>query len=114
MTRVRYPRLLAPPIAAGVLFTLAAFAPAEAPRPADAPATRTGPAALGDWTTDAPGVRRKMTTLDDLPSAVRDPSRSTIGPKVVKRPDGAWPKAPDGLQGHANSRPACLTPARSS
>lgn len=57
--------------------------------------TRSGQDALGDWTTDAPGVRRKITTADlvrpyDTPSAKNHP-------KVVKRPDGAWPKAPNGF-----------------
>ncbi len=88
-------RLLALPLAAGTLATwAAASAPAETPR---APAaTRTGQDALGDWTTDAPGVRRKI-TLAELPAPFDTPS-SKNQPKVVKRPDGAWPKAPEGFK----------------
>ncbi len=60
-----------------------------------ASATLTGKSALGDWTTDAPGVRRKITVADlaipyDTPSANNHP-------RVVKRPQGAWPKAPEGF-----------------
>jgi glucose/arabinose dehydrogenase len=58
--------------------------------------TLTGKDALGDWTTDAPGVRRKVTT-DDLAKPYDTPS-SNKPPKVVKRPDGAWPKAPVGFE----------------
>lgn len=57
--------------------------------------TRTGKEALGDWTTDAPGVRRKI-TLDDLAKPYDTPSAKNH-PKVVARPEGAWPKAPEGF-----------------
>jgi hypothetical protein len=53
--------------------------------------TLTGKAALGDWTTDAPGVRRKV-TLDDLAQPFATPSLENH-PHIVKRPAGAWPKA---------------------
>jgi glucose/arabinose dehydrogenase len=54
----------------------------------------TGKAAMGDWTADAPGVRRKI-SLEDLP----DPSKSNASPsKGIPRPEGAWPKAPEGFQ----------------
>ena len=88
-------KLLAVPLAAATLATWAvANAPAEAP---NAPsATRTGRDALGDWTTDAPGVRRKL-TVDDLPRPNETPSAKNL-PKVVKRPEGAWPKAPEGFK----------------
>lgn len=56
----------------------------------------TGKDALGDWTTDAPGVRRKI-TLADLAQPFDTPSVKNH-PKVVKRPEGAWPKAPDGFE----------------
>jgi glucose/arabinose dehydrogenase len=56
----------------------------------------TGRAALGDWTTDAPGVRRKI-TVEDLAVPYATPSANNH-PKVVKRPAGAWPKAPDGFR----------------
>lgn len=66
---------------------------------ADAPkagATLTGKEALGDWSTDAPGIRRKITVAElaapyDTPSAKNNP-------KVVDRPQGAWPKAPAGFE----------------
>lgn len=56
----------------------------------------TGAAALGDWTTDAPGVRRKLTTADlakpfDTPSARNQP-------RLVPRPEGAMPKVPTGFK----------------
>ncbi|HEY7119795.1 MAG TPA: sorbosone dehydrogenase family protein [Tepidisphaeraceae bacterium] len=60
----------------------------------DAPTLR-GQAAYGDWTTDAPGVRRFI-TVDDLPPPGATKSVDN-GPKQIKRPDGAWPKAPAGF-----------------
>ncbi|MBA3441895.1 MAG: sorbosone dehydrogenase family protein [Pyrinomonadaceae bacterium] len=56
----------------------------------------TGTAALGDWTTDAPGVRRRITT-NDLPPPFATPSVDN-GPKVVARPEGAMPKVPAGFK----------------
>jgi glucose/arabinose dehydrogenase len=56
----------------------------------------TGKDALGDWTTDAPGVRRKI-TVDDLVSPYETPSAKNH-PKVVSRPQGAWPQAPEGFE----------------
>ena len=58
--------------------------------------TLTGQDALGDWTTDAPGVRRKITT-DDLAKPYATPSAKNH-PRIVGRPEGAWPKAPDGFK----------------
>ena len=58
--------------------------------------TKTGKDALGDWSTDAPGVRRKITTAD-LATPYDTPSANNF-PKVVKRPEGAWPKAPKGFE----------------
>ena len=52
-------------------------------------ATLTGKDALGDWTTDAPGVRRKI-TLADLATPFETPSANNF-PRVVRRPQGAWP-----------------------
>ncbi len=57
---------------------------------------RTGKDALGDWTTDAPGLRRKI-TVDDLPKPFATESANN-GPKVVPRPEGAWPIAPKGFK----------------
>ncbi len=56
----------------------------------------TGKNALGDWTTDAPGVRRKI-TVDDLATPYETPSANNF-PRVVRRPEGAWPKAPQGFE----------------
>ncbi len=58
--------------------------------------TLTGKAALGDWTTDAPGVRRKI-TLDDLATPYDTPSAKSH-PRIVERPKDAWPKVPAGFE----------------
>src|SRR5436309_11459558 len=62
--------------------------------PADA--VLTGQGALGDWTTDAPGVRRRI-TLSDLPRPFATDS-ATNDARIVKRPKDAWPRVPDGFQ----------------
>jgi hypothetical protein len=49
--------------------------------------TLTGKDALGDWTTDAPGVRRKV-TVDDLARPYDTPSAENH-PHIVSRPEGA-------------------------
>lgn len=54
-----------------------------------------GPDALGDYSTDAPGVRRLITPAD-LPPPMATKSVDN-GPKVVPRPDGALPKVPPGF-----------------
>jgi glucose/arabinose dehydrogenase len=56
----------------------------------------TGQAALGDWTTDAPSVRRKITRAD-LAAPYDTPSVDN-GPRMVPRPEGAWPQAPRGFK----------------
>jgi glucose/arabinose dehydrogenase len=56
----------------------------------------TGREALGDWTTDAPGVRRKL-SLDDLAQPYETRSANNF-PSVVRRPEGAWPRAPQGFE----------------
>ncbi len=58
--------------------------------------TRTGKDAFGDWTTDAPGVRRHI-TVNDLPRP-KETKSSDNGPNMVKRPKDAWPKAPAGFE----------------
>ena len=55
----------------------------------------TGTAAYGDWRSDAPGVRRKITATD-MPPPYATPSVSN-GPTVLARPANAWPKAPPGF-----------------
>src|ERR1044072_6676826 len=74
------------------LVTLTAFAD----QPSSGSRTLTGKEALGDWTTDAPGVRRKV-TIDDLAKPYDTPS-AKHHPKIVARREGACPKASDGFQ----------------
>ena len=58
--------------------------------------TLTGQGALGDWTTDAPGVRRRITVADfPKPYATRAVDN---GPRLVKRPPRAWPQVPAGFK----------------
>ena len=56
----------------------------------------TGDAAKGDWRTDAPGVRRRLTPAD-LPPPFETKSVDN-GPNIVARPDGALPRVPDGFR----------------
>jgi glucose/arabinose dehydrogenase len=63
--------------------------------PAPVGVTLTGKDAQGDWSTDAPGVRRKLTPAD-LPAPYDTPSVDN-GPRGVKRPEGTMPKAPAGF-----------------
>jgi len=81
----------------------AAAQPAAAqPAPNTAPNTArnlnallTGADARGDWTTDAPGVRRKLVPADlDKPYETKSVDN---GAHIVPRPEGAWPKAPGGF-----------------
>jgi glucose/arabinose dehydrogenase len=55
----------------------------------------TGRDALGDWTTDAPGVRRRI-TADDLAPPYETRSADNF-PRIVSRPQDAWPRAPQGF-----------------
>jgi hypothetical protein len=55
----------------------------------------TGAAAYGDWRSDAPGVRRKITPTD-MPSPYATASANN-GPSMVARPSNVWPKAPLGF-----------------
>ena len=65
------------------------------PSPAPTDRVLTGAEALGDWTTDQPGVKRRI-TVADLPAPAPDESVSN-SPKGVDRPSGAMPKAPPGF-----------------
>ena len=56
----------------------------------------TGRTAMGDWTGDAPGVRRKI-TVADLPPPNTSRSASNF-PKVVPRPPSAQLHVPDGFK----------------
>src|SRR5215472_2768190 len=56
----------------------------------------TGKAAMGDWTRDAPGVRRKI-AVNDLPA----PSSNVFAinrARVVDRPANAQPQVPPGFK----------------
>ncbi|MEN3370116.1 MAG: hypothetical protein V7609_2259 [Verrucomicrobiota bacterium] len=57
----------------------------------------TGNAAVtADWTQDAPGVRHKI-TVEDLPAPYATESANN-SPRVVRRPDGAQPRVPEGFK----------------
>lgn len=62
---------------------------------AEPPSVLTGAAAYGDWRSDAPGQRRKITPAD-MP-APYDTASASRGPTVVARPGNAWPKVPPGF-----------------
>ena len=76
------------------LFLAASTALADDPKPGVR--TLTGKDALGDFSTDAPGVRRKV-TVADLATPYDTPSVMNF-PRVAPRPEGAWPKAPEGFE----------------
>jgi len=88
--------LIRTPLALGLLALTIAFASGTVKSAAGAGETLKGQDALGDWTSDAPGVRRKI-TLEDLATPFETPSANNF-PRVVKRPEGAWPKAPEGFE----------------
>src|SRR5258707_9650693 len=59
----------------------------------------TGPAAWGDWTSDAPGVTRKI-TLESLPAPGLGAFNYLFGggpPELVRRPAGARLAVPPGF-----------------
>ncbi|MCP9494676.1 MAG: sorbosone dehydrogenase family protein [Pyrinomonadaceae bacterium MAG19_C2-C3] len=56
----------------------------------------TGEAAKGDWTTDAPGVRRKLTPADLPKPYATDSARNQ--PRIVRQPEGAMPNVPAGFK----------------
>jgi glucose/arabinose dehydrogenase len=63
---------------------------------AEAPAVRIDGAAYGDWSTDAPGVRRRITPRDmPAPKATRSAANFS---HVVARPPGALPRVPPGFR----------------
>ncbi len=65
-------------------------------QPAEPDKVRKGHEAFGDWTTDAPGVRR-LITVGDMPAPFETRS-SDNGPRMVPRPKNALPKAPAGFE----------------
>ena len=63
---------------------------------AESNALLTGKAAMGDWKSDAPGVRRKI-SVADLPA----PSSNVLAinsPHVIRRPADAQPRVPPGFK----------------
>jgi glucose/arabinose dehydrogenase len=77
-------------IAFGIIFGTQADAQAQTGK------LLTGKAAMGDWTSDAPGVRRKI-TIGDLPP----PGSNAFAinpPRVVDRPPGAELRVPAGFK----------------
>jgi glucose/arabinose dehydrogenase len=94
------------PLAAGTLLLAApllvglAAGCKRAKTTADEPQPRgnvlTGEAAMGDYTSDAPGVRRKLTPAD-LPRPNATPSVDN-GPRVIPRPAGALPRVLPGFR----------------
>ena len=55
-----------------------------------------GVEAFGDWTTEAPGVRR-LIRPSDLPAPYATPAVDR-GPHIVPQPPDAWPKVPAGFR----------------
>ena len=51
---------------------------------------------MQDWSADAPGVQRRI-TVADLPAPYATDSATEMA-RLVKRPDNAWPKVPEGFK----------------
>jgi len=83
----------------GMILCLSLLGPCV-PAVAQAADMRTGPAAYGDWQTDAPGVWRHIRP-SDLPAPKMGTDDETPDfqsrPKVVEPQAGALPKGPDGF-----------------
>ena len=81
------------PLAAGLIFY---SAPSLRAQSSPSYKVLTGQAAFTNYTKEAPGVRRKL-TVADLPAPYATKGVDNGAP-MVKRPDGAWPKAPAGFK----------------
>ena len=108
-------RIEALAITAGALLAVLAAAPAlDRSSAADRGRLLTGAAAFGDWRTDAPMVRRKI-TVEDLPQPFATRSADNDA-RVVPRPATASLKVPPGFQvelfasGLANPRTLVTAP----
>ena len=64
--------------------------------PAPEPKVLTGQGAAGDWSTDAPGIRRHITATDMPKPYVTESVQN--GPKLIPRPTGALPMVPTGFK----------------
>ena len=74
----------------------AGFGAANSLRAADSGTLLTGKAAMGDWKTDAPGVRRKI-TVQDLPPL--SSNALAINPaRVATKPPNTQPRGPAGFK----------------
>src|SRR5438093_12780536 len=79
-----------------IFFTAVFVIPIITGAAAEKGAVLTGKAAMGDWTSDAPGVRRKI-TVQDLPA----PSSNILSinwPRVIGRPENAQLQVPSGFK----------------
>ena len=85
-----------PPVAVIVALAVCmlAFPPAVLAQPQSVGELLVGKAAFGDWRTDAPMVRRKITDLPP-PYATRSASNP---PRVIGKPISATPQVPPGFQ----------------
>jgi glucose/arabinose dehydrogenase len=90
---MRSRRLIANAVAAGLLATLALNSCSSDWSVAS---TQSIGDAKGDWRADAPGVRHRV----DVASLPRPYATDSVdnGPRIVPRPEGALPKAPDGFR----------------
>src|ERR1700694_904136 len=81
-----------------LVMALLAMAPAgvSAQPAAEVQALLTGKAAMGDWRSDAPGVRRRIAPAD-LPAPYATPSARN-GPRIVPQPPSASPHVPRGFR----------------
>ncbi len=81
---------------AGIASARAEGPASPADLPANAPKVLTGQDAFTDYTKEAPGVFRKI-TLADLPAPYATKGVDA-GSKNIPRPEGAWPKVPEGFK----------------
>src|ERR1700757_2113546 len=88
--------IMAAAVTAGLATCVLFFAPAVFAQPASDSLGEllVGKAAFGDWRTDAPLVRRKITDLPP-PYATRSASNP---PRVIAKPASATPKVPPGFE----------------
>lgn len=91
MTRARAAHRLGALLGAGALLLTPLPAAGENDQP-----VRTGQRAMGDWSEDAPGVRRKITVADLPPPNATRSARNM--PRLVRRPADSWPQAPAGFK----------------
>lgn len=94
-TRVRAWALIVAATGVALLYAFIVRSPRAAATASATHPLLTGEAAYGDWTTDAPGVRRRITPADMPPPFAT--KNAANGPHIVPRPAGAAPKVPPGF-----------------